>query len=267
MLSENTKKSKSEIYAEYGITFQNGKILAPNFGLIAPLLVDGNEKIGKGVFHFSTLPTNKTFAVDINGVVYNVQGTCPCHCVGCYATKGNYNFKGVRLALAIRTILARFNQDFVKNAILAQIKAENVKAVRIHASGDFFSDSYVEMWKSIISECPDTNFWTYTKKTDAENAFDSFPNANIVRSIVPNCGLNFGHCDYILSTYETLKANGETPYICRCGIDKNQHCADCKGCSINRYVLFIEHSTDYKAEKDPLFNSAKAIIESQKRPE
>ena len=50
------KTSKKAIYAEYDIEYMNGKILAPVFGWINPLLVDGNSKLGKGVWTFSTLP-------------------------------------------------------------------------------------------------------------------------------------------------------------------------------------------------------------------
>ena len=39
------KLSKKEIYAKYGIEYKNGKILAPEFGWIRPLLVNGNQKI------------------------------------------------------------------------------------------------------------------------------------------------------------------------------------------------------------------------------
>ena len=255
--------NKSTIYKGYGIEYANGKICAPEFGMIPELLIDGNEKIGKGVYHFSTLPTNKDFSVTINGKDYTVRGTCPCHCDGCYATKGNYNFSSVKKSLAIRTILAERYPDFVYCAIMAQIEADGIETIRIHASGDFFSLEYLNMWKDIIKKNPCVKFWTYTKRTDFETAFDAFSNANIVRSIVPNCGLNFGHCDYILETIETLKKSGVVPFVCRCGIDKNQHCANCKGCLANRYVLFIEHSTDYKAESDNAFPVLKSFIESQ----
>ena len=71
--------------------------------------------------------------------------------------------------------------------------------------------------------------------------------------------------DYELkaSEYKALTAQGKNVYICRCGIDKNQHCTNCKGCSKNEYVLFVEHSTDYKAEADADFAELKAIIEAQ----
>lgn len=164
---------------------------------------------------------------------------------------------------AIKTYLARNHMDFVKRAIIAQIIADNIKLCRIHASGDFFSIEYVEMWRDIVKACEACVFWTYTKNTEAENAFNDFDNINIVKSVIHGFGFNFGTCGYILKVYRALKEAGKSVYICRCGIDKNQHCTNCKGCSKSEYVLFIEHSTGYKAEEDPLFEEVKAIIENQ----
>lgn len=69
---QKVKSSKKKIYASFGIEFKNGKILAPVFGWINPLLVDGNSKLGKGVWTFSTLPSNKVFTVNINGKDYEI---------------------------------------------------------------------------------------------------------------------------------------------------------------------------------------------------
>ena len=255
--------NKSAIYEKYNVEFKAGKINAPEFGMINPLLVNGNAKLGKGVWTFSTLPTNEVFNVNIGGTDYAIQGTCPCHCKGCYATAGFYNMPSVLQANAVKTILARDYMQFVENAIKAQIEADNIKFLRIHASGDFFSAEYIAMWRRIAETCTDCIFWTYTKNSEAVNMFDGLSNANIVKSVIRGYGFNFGHCDYILRVYEALKAEGKSVYICRCGIDKNQHCTNCKGCSKNDYVLFVEHSTEYKAEEDPLYETLKAIIEAQ----
>lgn len=255
--------NKKAAYEKYGIKFEGGKIEAPCFGRINPLLVDGNAKLGKGVWTFSTLPTNETFSVSINNKDYSIKGTCPCHCKGCYATSGFYNMPSVLKSNAIKTVLAREYMDFVERAIMAQIEADNIKFLRIHASGDFFSIEYIEMWRRIAKACTACIFWTYTKNPDAVNMFEGFENANIVKSVIHGFGFNFGKCGYILKVYKALKEQGKKVYICRCGIDKNQHCTNCKGCSKNDYVLFIEHSTDYKAEADPLFPELKAIIEAQ----
>lgn len=255
-------KAQENIYKEYGIDVDSGKLVSP-LGLIPPVMINGNEKIGKGIYHFSTLPGTKEYSVTINCKEYQTKGTCVCDCIGCYAMTGNYRYSNTINNIAIRNVLAMEYLYFLEKAINAQIKAENIKFVRIHASGDFYSIEYAIMWRRIAINNPGVTFWTYTKNAACESIFDGLDNANIVKSVIPGKGVNFGHCDYILSCYEFLKAAGKTVYICRCGIDKNQHCTNCKGCSKNEYVLFIEHSTSYKAEKDPLFPVIKALIESQ----
>ena len=270
------KLTKKEIYAKHGIIYdtKTQKIESPIFGFIPPILVNGNEKIGKGAYHYSMLPTNREYNVTIDKVDYAVKGTCLCTCMNengditCYATKGNYNFKSVIRSLAKKTILTYEYMDFVERAITAQIEADNIKLCRIHAAGDFFSIEYAEMWKRIASAFPGTTFWTYTKNKAAENVFDGMENANIVKSFLPNGTMNFGHCDHIINMYNVLKAAGKKVHICFCGIEKYagiapKHCTDCHGCAENDYVLFIEHSTDYQAEKDPLFPAVVALILSQ----
>ncbi|MBO5967277.1 MAG: hypothetical protein J6S14_02130 [Clostridia bacterium] len=257
------KNNKKNVYACYGIEFENGKIKAPLFGWINPLLVDGNSKLGKGVWTFSMLPGNFWYKVEIDGETMETCGTCNCNCPGCYAQTGFYNMPSVIRSNAIKTILARLYPDFVRRAITAQIWADNIKLCRIHASGDFFNAEYISAWREIVKACEACVFWTYTKNQEAENAFNDLANINIVKSIIPGYGFNFGHCDYILRVYKALKELGKTVYICRCGIDKNQHCTNCKGCSKNDFVLFIEHSTNYCAEKDALYGEVKTLIESQ----
>lgn len=257
------KLTKALVYLFFGIVYQGGKIYHPEFGFIRPLLINGNDKIGKGVYHFSTLPTNKEYTFSHNGKEYRLFGTCPCHCKGCYATKGNYRFQSCIKALGIRTWLAYNDLDFVNRAIKAQILADKICIVRLHASGDFFSNEYIDCIHDIVASNPTTVFWTYTKNAIAENAFNDLDNINIVKSIIKGFGFNYGHCDYILKLYNALKALGKTVYICKCGISKNQHCVNCGACFRCDYVLFIEHSTEYKAEKDPLFPTICQVIANQ----
>ena len=256
------RKTQKEIMSEYGIEKIGDKNIMSPIGKIPFLLVNGNEKIGKNVYHFSTLPGSHEITFTFNDKEFTEKGTCNQTCIGCYGFAGNYTRYGFA-GPGFRTIIARYHTDFMVNAIIAQIKAQDIKYVRIHATGDFFSTEYVNAWKTIIENCKDTTFWTYTKNPAAENAFNDINNVNIVRSLIPGYGFNFGHCDYVKKMYNYLKSKNESVYICRCGIDKNQHCTNCKGCSKNKYVLFIEHSTDYKAEKDPLFEEIKNLIEAQ----
>lgn len=254
-----TKKEQA-IYTKHGITTDGTHLIAPNGMRLCPMLKNNNSKVGKSVYTFGILPTAETFRTAYG----EIRGTCPCTCEKGYCTKGCYNWGNVIDGLAVKTILVREHLDWVKNAIIAQIETIGANAdIRIHDVGDFDSIDYLNMWVEIATACPNNNFWTYTKHTEYESAFDGLKNANIVRSMVDGCGYNFGHIDYVLNAYRYLVAIGETPYICRCGIDKNQHCSNCDACRIHKYVLFIEHSTEYKAEKDPHYNIAVNAIEMQ----
>ncbi len=256
---KNRKLTKAEIYADHGIEtkkINSTLYLVSPIGLVRPPLVNGNAKIGKGVFHFSTLPGTGLYDVTVCGREWNVQGTCICDCAGCYAKSGNYRYQSVKNALGMRTILARHYLSWLDKAIRAQIVADHIETVRIHAAGDFFSLPYAFTWEVIARDFPTVVFWTYTKVREYEGIFGAFENANIVKSILPDGSLNFGHIDHIEKEYKKLTAAGETVHICLCGTDKDlpkdkqQHCNGCKGCSCNEYVLFIEHSTDYVAEKE-----------------
>ena len=257
------RPSKKEIYARYGIEYKSGKINAPVFGWIRPLLCNGNSKLGKSVFTWSTLPTNNSYHVAIDGEHYDISGTCPCHCSGCYATHGCYCFPSVIASLAKKTVLAQQFMDFVERAIMAQIEADNIQLLRIHASGDFFSVEYVEMWKRIVRAFPSCLFWTYTKFAPAVGCFDGFANANCVKSVIDCVGLNFGKCDYILKAYQYLLSLGKSVWICKCGVDANQHCVNCTGCAKHEYVLFLEHSTSYKPEEDASFPKFSEVVNAQ----
>lgn len=263
---------KSDIYALYGIQYitKETKLVSP-IGKVSKLLINGNHKIGSGVWHFSTLAGDRIYKATVCGKKVDVAGTCAGTCENGYCVRANYRYQSTINALATRTVLVREYLDWTEKAIQAQIHADNIKTIRIHATGDFFSVEYLEMWKRIIKSNPDTVFWTYTKETGAENAFDEFENANIVKSNVPMLddissetnGYNFGHIDYIIALYNALKGLGKSVYICRCGIDKNQHCTNCTACAKCENVLFIEHGTSYKAEKDPRYQEIVNLINSQ----
>ena len=165
--------TKKEVYALYGIEYKNGKILSP-LGWVPPLLRDGNSKLGKGVWTWSTLPGTALYDVVINGKSYTVRGTCPCNCVGCYAKTGFYRMRSVLLGLGRRTILARDHMVWLERALIAQIQADHIKILRVHCAGDFFSFEYVQMWRHVALACPDTLMWTYTKNQDYEKAFRYF---------------------------------------------------------------------------------------------
>jgi len=245
---------KKEIYARYGIEYKNGKILSP-IGFINPLLKEGNSKVGKHCYTFS-MPAG-------------INGTCICNCKNCYALTGFYCMKSVKESLQLNQTIIESHLNFARRAIQAQIIADHIEMIRIHAAGDFKTSNsaeYAAMWKDIVKDNPAVKFWTYTKMHEYENMFDDCQNANIVPSVLPfNLGFNFGTCEQLLKMYETMKKHGITPHICECGTNEKHHCETCAGCSLNKYVLFILHSTkEYDAKKDELLPKIAAIIDAQK---
>ena len=54
------------------------------------------------------------------------------------------------------------NYDFVRSGGVPQLP-KNCNAVRIHASGDFYSQSYFDMWLEVCRQNPNVEFWAYTK--------------------------------------------------------------------------------------------------------
>lgn len=243
--------TKKEIYKNYGIEYKSGKILYHG-KWISELLKEGNSKTGKRVYTWSMTP--------------GTNGTCICDCIGCYAETGFYQMENVKKALALNTSIVNDDINFFYSAISAQLETIGSGEIRIHAAGDFNTKNpqeYANTWYRIVKENPSFLFWTYTKMKEYETLFDSLPNGNIVKSVIDGIGFNFGHCGYIIDTYKKLKAIGASVYICRCGIDKNQHCEKCGHCGKAQFVLFIEHSTAYKAEQDARYQELRELIESQ----
>lgn len=251
--------TKKDVYAEYDITYdtKTEKILSP-IGWIKPLLKEGNDKTGKHAYTFSTPAGTK--------------GTCICDCPNCYAKTGFYTTPDVKASMQRNQYLVENHLLFVKNAILAQIKADKLTMVRIHASGDFNTANkieYIQMWIDIINACQNVRFWTYTKLEEAENIFDCFTNANIVPSILPHSiGLNYGTCEQVINRYHAMIKAGYKPHICACGTNLEKHCDQCTGCSLNKFVLFLLHSCkDYDCKKDPLLPIIVKILQEQEQKE
>lgn len=92
--------------------------------------------------------------------------TCPkagaCAAV-CYARQGSYTWSTVQTAREAN--LRRIRADirgFVRDA-LQDLQRIRARYVRVHDSGDFFSQAYLDAWSRIAREFPDKTFYAYTK--------------------------------------------------------------------------------------------------------
>jgi hypothetical protein len=253
----------AEHFKKWGIEYKNNKINSP-LGWICKPLKKGNGKLGETVWSWSILPGTGFYDVEINGREYHIKGTCICDCKDCYAKTGHYVRGTVRRSLAINTILANDYLPFLRKVLCAMLEAieeasegDEAGELRVHVAGDFMTTNefaYMAMWQNIMHLYPGIRAWTYTKIEEAQSVFDDCENANVVRSVIPGCGVNYGPCGYVMKTYKKLKASGASVAVCPCGVDDTRHCAGCTGCSNHTYTLFLLHSTnDYDAKKDPDF--------------
>lgn len=91
--------------------------------------------------------------------------TCPgaLNCIkGCYARTGLYNMPSVKRAQEARLALTKDSELFIA-VIDTELRKRKVKVLRIHDSGDFYSEQYRDAWFSIMQLNPKVRFYAYTK--------------------------------------------------------------------------------------------------------
>jgi hypothetical protein len=91
--------------------------------------------------------------------------TCPGRSAlcerNCYARNFERSWPSV-LASYLRNLEASRRPDFVKRAV-AFIVAHDVKVVRVHTAGDFYSPGYARKWLAVMRALPRVRFYLYTR--------------------------------------------------------------------------------------------------------
>lgn len=153
----------------------------------------GNRKIGKGIWSFSTLPGNQDHLLYVKGkgLLTTVPGTCSKYCEGCAKDGCCYAWRDAKLhsnacipAWGENTLLLRekpeelFRQidQFIteKNAKYLETNDEKYHKVRIwrwHVSGEIESLHQLEMMDRIAVKHPEVRFSVYTKNYDVLERF------------------------------------------------------------------------------------------------
>jgi hypothetical protein len=161
------------------------------------LLSQNSELRPDGIYNW-TLPA---FAIKLNnGKNFNVCPNAGACASFCYARNGTYLFKNVRgrHIQNLEYILEEPKRWFAHmyNEV-NQPKMLN-KYVRIHDSGDFFSEEYLKMWLLIASLTPQVTFYCYTKEV------------SLFKKVVePDCPKNFRYL-YSMGGKEDHLINKET---------------------------------------------------------
>ena len=143
-----------------------------------PLLTRGNHKLSKNTLIFN-LPA--------------IPEVCGRVCPGCYAAKAQRIFPQV-LPSRMRKLEISKLEEF-PSLIIKELTGTKkpFKYVRIHESGEFTTQSYLDAWYTIATKWPTAIFYTYTKKLE-ELDFSKImklPNVVVINSLQPG-GLNYG---------------------------------------------------------------------------
>ena len=142
----------------------------------------GNSKLAKTSGEtFKIVGYGISADTDINGV-NSCPGASACRGV-CYAKQGTYLFKNVREARMFNlnaSFLPEYSDMLVND--LAKV-SRKYNTVRIHDSGDFHTQAYLDAWKRAASVYSDVTFYAYTKSLHLD-LFSNLPsNFKLVQSL------------------------------------------------------------------------------------
>ena len=142
-------------------------------------------------------------------------------CAGCYALKGRYNFRNVRLALA-RRLESLKHPQWVK-AMTVLIKGE--KYFRWHDSGDLQGDQHLKNIFEVCDLTPETWHWMPTREAQLLKLMDPdvIPKNLIIR--MSSHMIDQGPVKFWPWT-STVSTEGKT---CPAQ-DQNNQCKDCRAC-------------------------------------
>ena len=158
----------------------------------------------------------------------------------CYAIKAQKRFSNVKIKRYINTYLAKNDLERLKILILTQLHTSKKEYVRIHSSGDFLSQEYIDMWDYITKFTKHKKFYFYTKVAEIFDftSLVSKDNVNIINSILPDGSINYGNKEYVFTKSKLFNIP-----ICPYGMVENRvKCGEtCNLCMNNNYMLFLKH--------------------------
>lgn len=162
---------------------------------------------------------------------------CGRQCPGCYSLREQIRFPtSVVLAREARykaSLSDTFTSDIIKeiNGI-----RKPFKAIRLHASGEFYSQDYIDKWVSIATQLPSIQFYAFTKRL---KDFD-FTALMALSNVVIINSLAFGGLNYA-----PLAKLDQSKPICPDTLGKAQCGISCSYCwtkeAQHNGIQFVQH--------------------------
>lgn len=111
--------------------------------------------------------------------------TCPkaglCATV-CYARQGHYIMSHVQATREFNLSKARGSKIALIKMLTEDLRKIKNKIIRVHDSGDFFDQAYMNAWFEVASRFPEKRFYAYTKSLHLNRAKQP-SNFQIIQSV------------------------------------------------------------------------------------
>lgn len=164
------------------------------------LLSKGNSKLADHVGTFSIIASKEV---------------CGRECPGCYAIAEQKRWKGT-VVKGRNNRLDISKSDLFVDQMITEIKKSKFKYIRLHGSGEFYSQEYINKWVEIAKEIykfnPNIIFYTYTKR---KNDYDFSIIENLDNFIIHNSIVEDDNRSYInYGTLEYLNKIKRDTFIC-----------------------------------------------------
>lgn len=226
---------------------------------LSPVRPDDISSIGLSPGNSKTGKTGKFFR---SIFVWNLPAVITCPGASTWCLQHCYNADVRENVFPIKTWAQNWwvvinEPERLLDTILKQLAlAERPCAVRLHSSGDFFSEEYIELWIRLIATATDTKFWGYTRswiKPDLQpslNRLKSLENMELFASWDASMGEKQPEGDWRRAFVYTDLSLADAHYranrkalICPEQIGRVPNCASCGFCirHINKDVLFYFH--------------------------
>jgi ferredoxin len=128
--------------------------------------------------------------------------------------------------------------------MVKEIKDNKVKKLRIHESGDFYNQGYLNKWKEIANQCKGTIFLTYTKSFNLN--LDTPENFILFQSYGSKWDDKIDTSRNTAIVVKDVKDKPKGYYLCPYGQENFKKCLDsCKYCYSKKgikHVAFLLHS-------------------------
>jgi len=160
-------------------------------------------------FHKEALPAYKFTGVmnegnvKVKAYILDMPAIYTCaNCSGCattcYAVGSQVQYPASMLGRFANLYMFQHHRSHLRSMIDQQMSEDIFDMVRLHSSGEIFSQTYVNWLEEMVKAHPAKKFYTYTKVEEFKyDDIMSLPNFNLVSSLLPDGGRNYGDKAYV----------------------------------------------------------------------